>query len=48
LQIVEIFPVLKLPQVYEAFSYYHEHPAEIEGYIRENETALWQTNTQRA
>jgi hypothetical protein len=22
--------------------------AEIEGYIRENEAALWQTNTQRA
>lgn len=42
-QIVQIFPVLTLTQVYDALSYYHEHPAEIEGYIRENEAALWQT-----
>jgi uncharacterized protein (DUF433 family) len=42
-QIAEIFPVLTLAQVYAALSYYHEHPAEIERYIRENEAALWQT-----
>jgi len=42
-QIVQIFPVLTLAQVYDALSYYHEHPAEIERYIRENEAALWQT-----
>jgi uncharacterized protein (DUF433 family) len=42
-QIVRIFPVLTLAQVYDALSYYHEHPAEIDGYIRENEAALWQT-----
>jgi uncharacterized protein (DUF433 family) len=40
-QIVEIFPVLTLAQVYDALSYYHEHTAEIEQYIRENEAALW-------
>ncbi len=42
-QIVQIFPVLTLAQVYAALSYYHEHPAEIERCIRENEAALWQT-----
>ncbi len=42
-QIVEIFPVLTLAQVYAAMSYYYEHPTEIERYIRENEAALWQT-----
>ena len=40
-QIVETFPVLTLAQVYDALSYYHEHTAEIEQYIRENEAALW-------
>lgn len=40
-QIVAAFPVLTLAQVYDALSYYHEHPDEIEGYIRENEAALW-------
>lgn len=42
-QIAQIFPMLTLTQVYAALSYYHEHPAEIETYIRENEAALWQT-----
>ena len=42
-QIAQIFPVLTLAQVYDALSYYHEHPEEIEQYIRENEAALWKT-----
>lgn len=42
-QIVKTFPVLTLAQVYDALSYYHEHTAEIEQYIRENEAALWRT-----
>lgn len=42
-QIAGIFPMLTLAQIYAALSYYHEHAAEIERYICENETALWQT-----
>jgi uncharacterized protein (DUF433 family) len=33
--------VLTLAQVYDALSYYHEHPNEIEQYITENHAALW-------
>jgi uncharacterized protein (DUF433 family) len=33
--------VLTLAQVYDALSYYHEHPNEIEQYITENQAALW-------
>lgn len=32
--------VLALAQVYDALSYYYEHPDEIEGYIAENKVAL--------
>jgi len=39
-QIVEDYPYLTLAQVYDALSYYYEHPQEIEQYIAENEAAL--------
>jgi uncharacterized protein (DUF433 family) len=39
-QIVEDYPHLTLAQVYDALSYYYEHPQEIEQYIAENEAAL--------
>ena len=35
-QIVDDYPYLTLAQVYDALSYYHEHPQEIEQYIAEN------------
>jgi len=41
-QIVEDYPYLTLAQVYDALSYYYEHPQEIEQYIAENEAALCQ------
>ena len=39
-QIVEDYPYLTLAQIYDALSYYYEHPQEIEQYIAENEAAL--------
>ena len=39
-QIVADYPYLTLAQVYDALSYYYEHPQEIEQYIAENEAAL--------
>jgi len=39
-QIVDDYPHLTLAQVYDALSYYYEHPQEIEQYIAENEAAL--------
>jgi len=42
-QIVEDYPYLTLAQVYDALSYYYEHPQEIEQYIAENEAALCRT-----
>ena len=35
-RIVDDYPHLTLAQVYDALSYYHEHPQEIEQYIAEN------------
>ncbi len=35
-QIVDDYPHLTLAQVYDALSYYYEHPQEIEQYIAEN------------
>ena len=40
-QIVEAYPTLTLAQVHDALGYYHDHPGEIEGYIRENREAQW-------
>ena len=42
-QIVDDYPHLTLAQVYDALSYYHEHPQEIEQYIAENKAALYKT-----
>jgi uncharacterized protein (DUF433 family) len=42
-QIVDDYPHLTLAQVYDALSYYHEHPQEIEQYIAENKAALCKT-----
>ena len=39
-QIIEAYERLTLAQVYDALSYFHDHPTEIEAYIRENEAAL--------
>lgn len=39
-QILEAYEKLTLAQVYDALSYYYDHQAEIEAYIRENEDAL--------
>lgn len=36
----ELDGVLALAQIYDALSYYYEHPDEIEGYIAENKAAL--------
>lgn len=42
-QFVEDFEdVLTLAQVYDAFSYYYEHQAEIDRSIAQNREALWQ------
>ncbi len=40
-QIVEAYPTLTLAQVHDVLGYYHDHPGEIEGYIRENREAQW-------
>lgn len=42
-QIVDDYPYLTLAQVYDALSYYHEHPQEIEQYIAENKATLCKT-----
>ena len=42
-RIVDDYPHLTLAQVYDALSYYHEHPQEIEQYIAENKAALCKT-----
>jgi len=42
-QIINDYPHLTLAQVYDALSYYHEHPQEIEQYIAENKAALCKT-----
>ncbi|MBI3914328.1 MAG: DUF433 domain-containing protein [Chloroflexi bacterium] len=40
-QIVEDYDgVLTLAEVYDALSYYHDHPGEIEQYLAENRVAL--------
>jgi uncharacterized protein (DUF433 family) len=40
-EILEGYPYLTRAQVYDALSYYYDHTAEIDRYIRENEEALW-------
>jgi uncharacterized protein (DUF433 family) len=40
-EILNAYPILTLAQVYDALAYYHDHLAEIETYIRENQEALW-------
>jgi uncharacterized protein (DUF433 family) len=40
-KIVDDYPILSIAQVYDALSYYYEHPQEIEQYIAENKEALW-------
>jgi uncharacterized protein (DUF433 family) len=42
-RIVDDYPHLTLAQVYDALSYYHEHPQEIAQYIAENKAALCKT-----
>jgi uncharacterized protein (DUF433 family) len=42
-EIVSAYPGLTLARVYAALGYYYDHPGEIDGYIRENREALWQT-----
>ena len=39
-QILDAYENLTLAQVYDALSYYYDHTAEIEAYIKENEEAL--------
>ncbi len=40
-KIIDDYPILSISQVYDALSYYYEHPQEIEQYIAENREALW-------
>ena len=40
-KIINDYPILSIAQVYDALSYYYEHPQEIEQYIAENRKALW-------
>ncbi len=40
-EILEGYPILTRAQIYDALSYYYDHTAEIDRYIRENEEALW-------
>ncbi|MFQ6093930.1 MAG: DUF433 domain-containing protein [bacterium] len=42
-RIADDYPPLTLAQVYDALSYYYEHPQEIEQYMAENEAALCKT-----
>jgi len=46
-EILEGYSFLTRAQVYDALSYYYDHTAEIDQYIRENEEALWRV-THRA
>jgi uncharacterized protein (DUF433 family) len=46
-EILEGYPFLTRAQVHDALSYYYDHTAEIDGYIRANEEALWRV-THRA
>lgn len=41
LEIYRAFPILNLAKIYDAISYYYDHSAEIDQYIRENEEAMW-------
>ncbi|MBI4671665.1 MAG: DUF433 domain-containing protein [Chloroflexi bacterium] len=41
LEMQETFPHLNLAKIYDALSYYYDHTAEIDQYIRENEEAMW-------
>ncbi len=41
LEISRAFPILNLAEIYDALSYYYDHAAEIDQYIRENEEAMW-------
>lgn len=41
LAIHKALPHLSLAKIYDAISYYYDHAAEIDQYIRENEEALW-------
>ena len=41
-QIVEQFPHLTLPQVYDALSFYCEHKAELDCQYRKNQTMIAQ------
>ena len=43
-EIVAAYPGLTLARVHAALGYYYDHPGEIDGYIRENREAIWQTN----
>jgi uncharacterized protein (DUF433 family) len=43
-EIVAAYPGLTLARVHAALGYYYDHPGEIDGYIRENREALWQTS----
>jgi uncharacterized protein (DUF433 family) len=40
-QVVEDYEIVTMAQIYDALSYYYEHPQEIEQYITENREALW-------
>lgn len=40
-EILEGYPYLTRAQVHDALSYYYDHTAEIDQYIRENQEALW-------
>ncbi|MBI4671670.1 MAG: DUF433 domain-containing protein [Chloroflexi bacterium] len=41
LEIYKAYPYLNLAKIYDAISYYYDHTAEIDQYIRENEEAMW-------
>lgn len=41
LEIYQGYPHLSLAKIYDAISYYYDHSAEIDEYIRENEEAGW-------
>jgi len=40
-EICSSLPILSLAKIYDALSFYYDHTAEIEQYIRENEEAEW-------
>jgi len=41
LEIYRAHPHLNLAKIYDAISYYYDHTAEIDQYIKENEEAMW-------